>query len=79
MHCRYLKSVEELLNFLKEETDERCMVYEEVSRMTDERAAEMICRIAKMKQGQEMQNIETKRAELGDKRAESRRAIHPAN
>jgi len=51
-------SPEELLNFLKEETDERCMEYEEENRMTDERAAEMICRIAKIKHGQELQNIE---------------------
>jgi putative transposase len=51
-------SQEDLLNFLKEETDERCMEYEEENRMTDERAAEMICRIAKVEHGQELQNME---------------------
>ena len=52
------KSLEELLGFLKEETDERCMEYEEANKITDERAAEMICRIAKVKHGQELQSIE---------------------
>lgn len=54
------RSSEELLNFLKEETDERCMEFEEENRMTDERAAEMICRIAKIKQGQDLQSKEIK-------------------
>ncbi len=49
-----------MLNFLKEETDERCMEFEEENRMTDERAAEMICRIAKIKQGQDLQSKEIK-------------------
>jgi REP element-mobilizing transposase RayT len=51
-------STEELLNFLKEDTNEGCMEYEEENRITDKRAADMICRIAKVEHGHQLQNIE---------------------
>lgn len=53
-------SKKELLSFLRQDADEKCMEYEQEKRLTDERAAEIIRRFGKVKHSQVLQNIEVK-------------------
>lgn len=48
----------ELLSFLSEETEEKCPDIEEDGRLTDEKAAKMICSIAKVKDCRQLQDVE---------------------
>ena len=49
-------SQNELLGFLSGEADEKCMEFQEESRLTDGRAAEMICKAASIEHCEELQN-----------------------
>lgn len=51
-------SREKLLDFLRQDTDGKCMEFEAEKRVTDADAIELICKISKVKHGQEMQDIE---------------------
>ncbi len=55
-------SLNELLKYLNEDESENCMEIREGSRLTDGRAAELICKIANLNHSQELQNI------VGEKR-----------
>ncbi|NCB53035.1 MAG: transposase [Clostridia bacterium] len=58
-------SREELLQFLRSEADEKCMDFQEETRLTDEKAAEMICCIGGVKHSQQLQSIDAgKRGEI---------------
>lgn len=53
-------SLEKLLDFLRQDTDGKCMEFEAEKRVTDAEAIKMICETAKVKHGHELQNVETK-------------------
>jgi len=50
----------ELMAFLEEEVDEKCMEYEGKKKLTDGKAAELICKIGKVKHCQALQDVEIK-------------------